>query len=173
VTEPAGPVSGWTPEKIEAARRRIRRQGSAILAVILAGGCVYAMRPQYTDVSLTSGRSYSVVSVLHNSEAIATPSCGVHAWTELLITYYPRTRDSAAITRDAEDLTELGDSAVRQTGDSLLVIKARLPIVSRWIPLATSHDVRYKRAAARWVSVGTGPWPPWVQCGPASKPMAS
>ena len=151
----------------------MRRQGSAILAVILAGGCVYAMRPQYTSVSLTSGRSYDVVSVLHNSEAIATTSCGIHGWTELLITYYPRTRDFAEITRDAEDLTELGDSAVRQTGDSLLVIKANSPIVSRWIPLTISYDVRYKRVAGRWVSVGTGPWPPWVQCGPPSKPMAS
>jgi hypothetical protein len=152
----------------------MRRQGWAILAVILAGGCVYSMRPRYTSVPLgSSGHSYDVAAVQHNWEAVATTDCGVHGWAELLIVYYPRARDFAAITRDATDLTELGDSAVRQTGDSLLVIRANLPIASRWIPLWTSYDVRFKRVAGRWESAGTGPWPPWVQCGPTSKPMAS
>ncbi len=157
---------------IEAARRRMRRQGWAIVAVLLAGGCVYEIHPRYTSVPLPSGRSYDVVSVQHDSELVASTQCGVHKWTEMLIIYYPQARDLAAITRDADDLTELADRAVRQTGDSLLVIQANLPIATRWVPIAMSYDVHYKRVAGRWVNAGTEAWP-WSQCGPPSKPMAS
>jgi len=125
----------------------MRRQGWAILAVILAGGCVYSMRPRYTSVPLGSIRSLLRCGGCPAQLGGPSPPL-IAAFTDgrnCSSSYYPRARDFAAITRDATDLTELGDSAVRQTGDSLLVIRANLPIASRWIPLWTSYDVRFKR----------------------------
>jgi hypothetical protein len=167
--------SGWTPEKIELARRRMRRFSYVILAVVLIGGCLYSLRPQYTVVAVSAGRTYEVMSVLHNSEAVATPNCGAHEWSELLIVYYSPVRDDSTLVRAANDLAELGARVASQSGDSLLVIRRTTPIVSRWIPLSVSMDERYRRDAGRWVSAANGPWPPWLQCGgaPPSKPTAS
>jgi hypothetical protein len=169
------PGSGWTPEKIESARRRMRRFSYAILAVILVGGGVYSLRPQYTVVAVSAGRTYQVMSVLHNSEAAATANCGVHEWSELLVVYYSPVRDDSTLVRAADDLAELGGRVASQNGDSLLVIRRTTPVISRWIPLSVSMDERYTRVAGRWVRAANGPWPPWAQCGGGapSKPMAS
>jgi hypothetical protein len=167
-------ASGWTPEKIESARRRIRRQGYAAVAILLIGGCVYSMRPRYVVVRSASGRSYNVISVQHNTEGIATTNCGIHGWSELRIMYAAPRIDST-LGRDADDLTEVADRAASQTGDSLLVVSRSTPILSAWIPLSVTDDVHFKRLAGRWVNAGDGPWPPWLQCGatPPSKPLAS
>lgn len=157
---------------IDAARRQMRRQAWATVAILGVGACFYAIRPTYTTVTTSSGRTYDVVQILHNSETNATVECGIHSWSELVILYYPRTHDSAGLTRDADDLTELAASASRQTGDSLLVIRQDFPVVTRWYPLWISNDVRYELVAGRWVSAADGPWPPWMRCGPPSKPIA-
>jgi hypothetical protein len=176
VTEDPTPSndSGWTPEKIESARRRLRRQGFTIVAVLLVGGCVYSMRPQYTVVQMASGRSYKVLSVRQNSEGVATTNCGIHGWSELTIVYSAARNDST-LARDADELTALADRAVSETGDSLLVVSRSTPIISPWIPLSITSDVHYRHVAGRWVSAEDGPWPPWLQCGaaPPSKPLAS
>jgi hypothetical protein len=166
--------SGWTPEKIEAARRRLRRQSFAIVAVLLIGGCVYAMRPQYSVVQMASGRSYKVLSVRQNSEGIATTGCGIHGWSELRIVYAAARNDST-LAQDADELTQLADSAVSETGDSLLIVSRSTPIISPWIPLSIMSDVHYRHVAGRWVSAENGPWPPWLQCpgDPPPKPLAS
>jgi hypothetical protein len=160
--------AGWTPEKIESARRRMRRFSYTILVAILVGGGVYSLRPQYTVVAVSTGRTYKVMSVLHNSEASATADCGVHEWSELLIVYYWPVRDDSTLVRAADDLAELGGRVASQSGDSLLVIRRSTPVVSRWIPLSVSMDERYTRVAGRWVSAANGRWPPWAQCGAAA-----
>lgn len=87
---------------------------------------------------LASGRAYMVISIGHQRQ-------GPRQLT--VLRYLARSSDLGQMEQDARALLEIAGPAARIQGDSVVVIAAVVPLISRVIPARRSYYFRFLRAS--------------------------
>lgn len=136
-----GSHEAWSPERIAAERRRIKRQTWAILAVtaILLFGLV---GDRYERVQGTSGRTYSVVD---SGRRFGTD------WSGSYVKYLSAAEDEAGRDREFADLAEsLTGFAERNGDDHMKVAAARRLFRYGLFYMDQTVTTRYRRVQGEW-----------------------
>ena len=105
---------GWTPERIVAARRRLRRQ-LTVVGVLAALGLFSLLRFKYPIVHTTSGATY---------EILARGYYRGSDWRGPYIQFLAHAHTRAGIAREVTDIAPVAEAYAVQNGDSVVGVLA-------------------------------------------------
>lgn len=156
--EVAGPSS-----TLHIAERKHRRRHIWIGGALAVALCIVQfLQPDYSTVTVSSGRRYDILSVGQDRGIGALfGEAGRSLGPATVVNYYAPT-DSAAtaetIGREVIDLLNVAVPVARQAGDSLIVLQRTVPVGARWTHFAhgTFMPIRL-RSDGDWVPLRRGP----------------
>lgn len=138
---PAEPQA-WTPDRIAAERRRLRRQ-LLVLVAALAIGFFGLLRYDYPTIRASSGTAYEITA---QGRRWGTD------WSGSYVHFLAHASDRSGMEREVAEVAPIAQSFAAQSGDSLLEIVAKHRVFRFGLfTVDRTLSFRFRREDGEWI----------------------
>lgn len=135
-----------TSEQVLKRVTNYRKVIGAALAAMLVGSLLF--QRTLASIGMPEPDELLIIAIQRHFASRTTTQCGSFTWQHVLVEYVPGHLIAADSDDELARALRAAQSVALRTGDSVLVLRRTTPVISQYMPITRSNNVKFMRTTA-------------------------